>query len=86
MMKMNKVLVKVYVPMLEKQYEIWLPPQKRIFNIIVMITKAINELNDGYFTPKTMPTLYDKITSKPYDVRLSIKEYTIRIGSVLLLI
>ncbi len=86
MMKMNKVLVKVYVPMLEKQYEIWLPPQKRIFNVIVMITKAINELNDGYFTPKTMPTLYDKITSKPYDVRLSIKESTIRNGSELILI
>lgn len=83
---MSKVLVKVYVPMLEKQYDVWIPSHKRIYNVIYLLTKAVNEFNDGCYQPKTMPELYDKLTAKPYDINLSVKETTIRNGSEVILI
>ncbi len=61
---MDKVLVKVYVPMIEKVYEVWIPSHKRIYNVIHLLIKAINELSDNYYKPSKMPSLYDKMTSR----------------------
>lgn len=83
---MNKILIKIYVPMLEKIYDIWVPSHKRIGNVILLLVKAINELNDGCYKPSKSPILYDKITGKPYDINLSMKESTIRSGSELVLL
>ena len=83
---MNKVLVKLYVPMIQQQYDIWIPSHKKIYNVIYLLTKAINELMDGCYNPSNMPVLYDKLTNQPYDVNLSIKDSTIRNGSELVLI
>ena len=48
---MDKVLVKVYVPMLEKIYDVWIPSHKRIYNVIDLLIKAVNELNDNCYRP-----------------------------------
>jgi len=83
---MDKILVKVYVPMIEKIYDIWIPSHKRIYNVVYLLIKAINELNDGTYRPTKMPMLYDKITGEIYDVNVSIKESTIRSGTELVLL
>lgn len=83
---MNKVLVKLYVPMLEEQYEIWIPLNKRIYNVIGLLVKAVNEFSDGYYQPSKMPNLYDKSTAKVYDANLSIRQTAIRNGSEIVLI
>ena len=85
-MTMNKVLVKVYVPVIEEQYDILIPVNRRIYNVIKLITKAINELSNGYYVPTKTPVLYDKITAMPYDENLSIRETDIRNGTELVLI
>ncbi len=83
---MDKVFVKLYVPALEEIYDVWIPSHKRIGNIIVLLIKAINELNDGCYMPTKMPSLYDKLTAEEYDIELSVKESTIRSGTELILI
>ena len=83
---MDRVLVKIYVPMLEEIYDVWIPSHKKIGNVIYMLIKAINELNDGYYRPTKMPALYDKLTSDEYNINLSVKESTIRSGAELVLI
>lgn len=83
---MNKILVKLYVPMLGKKYDVRIPPHKRIYNVIYLLVKIINELNDGIYSPNKMPMLYDKLTAIPYDMNLSIKESNIRNGSEIVLI
>ena len=85
-MKLEKVLVKVYVPVLEKSYDVWIPAHKRIYNVIDLLIKAINELNGNDYNPTKKPFLYDKITSEIYDVNLSIKESNIRSGTEVILI
>lgn len=83
---MDKIIVKLYVPTIEKEFDVWIPVQKRIYNVIYLLTKAVNELTNGNYKPKQMPNLYDKLTAKPYNINLSIKESTIRNGSEIILI
>lgn len=45
--KMDKVLVKVYVPMLEGVYDVWIPSNKKIYEIIILLSRAISELSEG---------------------------------------
>lgn len=85
-MKMDKVLVKVYVPTIEEIYDIWIPAQKKIWNVIYLMVKAINDLSNDCYKPSKLPQLYDKITSEEYDVNLTVKESTIRSGTELILI
>ena len=83
---MNKVLVKLYVPITEQQYDMWLPLNRRIHNIMSLLVKAVNEFSGGYYTPKEMPMLYERLTAKQYDINLTVKEANIRNGTELILI
>lgn len=83
---MDKVLVKLYVPMLEEIYDVWIPSHKKIYNVIYYLIKVINDLNENCYQPENMPHLYDKLTAQAYDVNLTIKESTIRSGTELILI
>lgn len=83
--KMNKVLVKLYLPTIGEEYDIWIPLNRRIYTVIKLIVKAINEFTNGEYAPARLPILYDKKTAKPYDINLTIGESTIRNGSEIIL-
>lgn len=83
---MNEILVKVYVPIIEKQYDILIPLHKRIYNVIDLLVKAVNEFNNGCYKPNKPPILYDKMTGKAYDINLSVKESNIRNATEIILI
>ncbi len=83
---MNKVLVKVFIPLMDLQYEAKLPPNKRIYNIIKMLVKGVNEFSGGYYKPKHMPILYNKENANFYDINLTVKEAGIKNGEEIILI
>lgn len=83
---MNKVLVKVYVPMLGEIYDVRIPSNKKIYEIIVLLSKAINELSEGCYNPIEIPSLYDKITAEEFDWNSILKDTTIRNGTEVILI
>lgn len=83
---MDKVIVRLYVPMIEEQYDLWIPLNRRIFNVIELLVKSVNELSGGYYKPEKMPLLYDKLTSKVFDVNSSVINSTIRNGTEIVLI
>ncbi len=82
---MNKVFIELYVPTIEKKYDVLLPLNKSIYQIIKLLVKAVNELVGGYYTPTKMPILYDKVTAKPIDVNITVFESDIRNGTELIL-
>lgn len=85
-MKMNKILVKLYVPVIEEQYDILLPLNKKIYKVILLLIKSVDEFTGGYYKPNKMPMLYDKLTAIPYNVNLNVKESGIRNGTEIILI
>ena len=85
-MIMDKVLVKLYVPIIEEQYDVWLPLNQRVYSIINLLMKAIYEITGGYYKPDKIPILYDKLTGMPYDINLSIKNCNMSNGAEIILV
>lgn len=83
---MNKVLVKLYVPTIGEEYDIWIPINRRIYTVIKLIVRGINELTNGEYNPTKLPVLYDKKTAKQYDINLIVGETNIRNGTEIILI
>ncbi len=48
----NKILITVGVPMIDEEYDIYIPVSKNIKLSIDLIVKAINELTNGHFPIK----------------------------------
>lgn len=83
---MNDVLVKLYVPMIGEQYDIWLPVNKRISTVITLLVKSVSDFTKGYYNPNVMPLLYDKTTAEVFDINLSVIETKICNGSEIVMI
>ncbi len=85
-MKMDRVLIKLYVPMLEEIYDVWIPVHKKIYSVIVLLVKAINELNNNCYKVQKLPLLYDKLTAELYNINLKVSETNIKSGSEIILL
>ena len=83
---MGKVLVSLNVPTIEKQYNLWIPTNRKIYHVIKLMMQGINELNDGYYTPNAFPVLYNKVTGKKYNMDITVKDANIKNGMEIILI
>jgi len=83
---MNKILIKVIVPLVEEKYEVFVPANKRISLIIKLIVKVVNELTSGYYPLKEDALLINKDTGNLYDVNITVKDAKIINGSEVILI
>lgn len=83
---MDKILVKLYVPMIEAEYDVKIPMDKKLYQIIYLFIKAIYDLSDGYYLPEESPQLYERWTAHKYDVNLTVKENQIKNGAEIVLI
>ena len=78
----NKVLVKIYVPKLELEYEMHIYVGKKIGDIIFLFSKMISDSSKGYYEYSN-ELLYNKITGEKYDINTTIKKTDIRNGTEL---
>ena len=81
----NKVLVEIIVPVIEQNYDLYLPINKKIGNIINLIEKAINEFNEDAFGMSPSISLYNSYTGVKYDNNEILRKTDIRNGSKLVL-
>lgn len=82
----NKVLVNLFVPEIGNNYDIYLPVNKKIGNIIVLLNKAVNELTGGSYKLDNSNLLYNIETKKIYESDILLANTDIRNGTKLLLI
>lgn len=82
----NKVLVNITIPEIDKNYDVYLPINKKIGNIIILLNKAINELSDGEFILSTGNSLYNVYTKQKYDSDTLLANTNIRNGTALVLL
>jgi len=79
----NKVLVELIVPEIDQRFSVFLPVNKKIGNIIMLLNKAINELDSNHI--KTGTSLYNRETGKKYEINLLLYNTDIRSGVALVL-
>lgn len=81
----NKILVIVYIPLIEKEYDIYIPTVKKVGTVKNLIIKIIEEQSEGVFINDNCKSLYDKLSGEKIDDNLFVKESTIKNGSKLIL-
>ena len=82
----NKVLVSVNVPILENNYDIYFPVNRKISNVIKMIKSSLQGLSQGSFDMDKQYVLYNKDNGEPYDMNMLVRESNIRNGSSVILL
>lgn len=82
---MNKVLVELLVPEIEQTYSIFIPASKKISTIISLLSKAAQELSDGYFEVKKNNIILDEF-GNPYNLNDNVKTAGIKNGTKIILI
>lgn len=79
------VFIIVEAPILDKKYEMTIPVDRRIHDLISLLKKDIPELSRNYYQNHE-PNLFNKSTGEIYDMNEIIKNSNIKTGTRLLLI
>ena len=83
----KKILIEVIVPLLEENFEIYIPVNKRISTVIKLFEKSLNEITNGYYpTQKENSVIIDEESGSVFDVNLTVKESKMINGSKIILI
>ena len=84
-MNMNKLLVEVYVPAIESTFDISIPRNVKVFELLPLITTAVAQLSDGLFIPNDAVLCHGN-TGVIYSYNMSVDDMRLKNGSRLLLI
>ena len=82
---MNKILVLVYIPEIEQEYDVYIPINKKIGTIKKYLISSIEEFNDGNVSNIENLKLYDKESSMKYNNDTLVKDSGIKNGTKLFL-
>lgn len=82
---MYKVLIKLYVPEIEETYEIYIPINKTISQVLLLINRLINNITNGIYPIKESISIYNRKTSKLYQPEEIIRNTDIENGTELVL-
>ncbi len=77
----NKVLVTIIVPLIEKKYEVFLPANKKIGEIVTLLSKGLVEVSNGYYIITNKERLYNRLNGKEYNNNQILKNTDIRHGT-----
>lgn len=83
---MNKVIVNVYVPILNISYDIFIPVQLQIFEVTELVKKAVFELSEGRFMPTFDTAISIRASGEILDINSTVFELGIGNGTKLMLI
>lgn len=81
----NKILVVIYVPLLEKEFDMYIPIVRKIGTIKNLIIKIVEEDSDNVFINDGCKSLYDKLTGEKIDDNQFVKNSNIKNGTKLVL-
>lgn len=83
---MNKVLVEIYVPAVQRTFDVFLPDRVPIHQMTDGIAKIISDLTEGRFVPLKDVVICDGKTGAVYDVNQDARELLLHNGSRLIMI
>ena len=82
----NKYLIELKIPELGKKYDIYIPVNKKLFNVLDLILKVVYEINNLDVTNMKKRNLINKHTGEMYNENKLIRNTSIENGTCLILI
>jgi len=84
---MNKYLITVIVPIIECEYDIYIPNNKKIGTIKTLILESLIELSNNSFTKKIHEVrIIDRDTGNEFENDVYVKDSGIKNGSKIIII
>lgn len=77
-MNENKIIISVIVPSLEHTYDMFVPVNRKVHDVIDLIKKAMFELSGGSFDTSKNYFLYNQENGNVYDMNELIRNTDIR--------
>ena len=85
-MNRNKILICLYIPLIEKSYDLFIPINKKIGTIKRLIEEGLSEITENDYIISTETNFYSKDTCKLYDVNQTVKDTDLKNGSRIILV
>lgn len=82
----NKVLIHLIVPEIDEKYNLYIPINKKVGNVIVLLNRAVKEFSNGNYQGTSKTGIYNSITGEKYSINVLIRETDIRNGTSLVII
>lgn len=82
----NKLLVEIIIPELDESFNVFLPVNKKVGNILELFHKSVIDLTNGNYAPNPNAVFYNRETGIKYESDVLIKDTDIRNGTILILI
>ncbi|OCA87677.1 methyltransferase [Bacillus sp. FJAT-27225] len=83
---MNKVLVEVFLPAANQSYDVFIPLDSRMSEVLQMVSTLLSELSDGKFKATRDAVLCDAASGIIFNINMYVSELGIKNGSKLMLI
>lgn len=85
-MEENKILVILQLPEIDEKYDLYIPVNKKIGNIIELFKKMIDEVTDNNYELPETASLHNRETGMVYNNNELVLDTDIRNGTTLVLI
>lgn len=82
----NKALVEIFVPAAGRKYDVYIPLESRMSDVVKMVAGALSDLSEGKYKATDAAILCDAETGTIFNVNIEVAELGIKTGSRLMLI
>ena len=82
----NKALVEISVPAAAQKFDVFIPLESRMSEVIRLVSSAVSDLTGGKYRATGDAILCDADTGRIYNINVEVAELSIRTGSRLMLI
>ena len=85
-MDKNKILIELSIPLIEKNYDLFIPINKKVGTVKKLIEEGLLELTDHNYIIKQDSNFDSKETGEIYDVNKTVRETDLKNGSRIILV
>lgn len=82
----NKALVEISVPAAGEKFDVFIPLESKMSEVIKMVSAVLSDLSKGKYKASGDAVLCDAKTGTIYDINMEIAELGIKNGSHLMLV
>ena len=82
----NKALVEITVPAAAQKYDVFIPLESRMSEVVKMVASALSDLSGGKYKATDDAILCDAETGSIFNINMEVAELGIKNGSRLMLI
>ena len=83
---MNKVLVDIFVPAANQSFDVYIPLDSQMSEVLMLVSSLLSDLSDGKYKASQNAVLCDAASGIIYNINMAVAELGIQNGSKLMLI